>query len=217
MKQLISGIHKYQSEIFGSLQSLYEQLAHGQHPHTLFITCSDSRIDPLLLTQSKPGDLFILRNAGNIIPPYGSGEWGVAATIEFAVAGLGVENIIVCGHSLCGAMKTLLEPQSDYPALAEWLRYAEATRRIISELYRERSATEQLNLAIQENVLHQIENLLTHPAVASAVAANKLRIFGWVYKFETGEVFNYNPHAQQFEKVTRDYLPIATVPYAASM
>lgn len=217
MQQLISGLHKFESEIFGSLQGLYKQLAQGQHPHTLFITCSDSRIDPLLLTQSKPGELFILRNAGNIIPPYGSGAWGEAATIEFAVGGLGVENIIVCGHSLCGAMKGLLEPPPDFPALTAWLRHAEATRRIVADLYRDRNAADQLNVAIQENVLLQIEHLRTHPVVASALVAGKLRIYGWVYKLETGEVFNYNPQAQQFEKVTRDYSPVATVPYASSI
>ncbi|HMC88427.1 MAG TPA: carbonic anhydrase, partial [Gemmataceae bacterium] len=111
MQKLIEGIHRFQSEDFLPMQGLFEQLAKGQQPETLFITCSDSRIDPNLLTRSKPGDLFILRNAGNIVPPHSAGNGGEAATIEFAVAALGVKDIIVCGHSHCGAMRGLLQPE----------------------------------------------------------------------------------------------------------
>ena len=109
MQKLIRGIHQFQRGAFRPLKGLFEQLAKGQRPETLFITCSDSRIDPSLLTQSQPGDLFILRNAGNIVPPVGPGGGGGAATIEFAVAALGVKDIIICGHSHCGAMRGLLE------------------------------------------------------------------------------------------------------------
>lgn len=216
MLHLIEGVDKFEHEIFGTMRDLFEQLSHGQHPHTLFITCSDSRIDPLLLTQSKPGELFILRNAGNIVPPYGSGSWGEAATIEFAVAGLGVENIIVCGHSLCGAMKELLQPIG-FPALAEWLRYSEAVRQIVVDAYAERNASDQLDIAIQKNVLLQIEHLCSHPAVASGLARRKLRIYGWFYKLETGEIFNYHPIKQQFEKITRDYHAIPAIPHVANI
>src|SRR3974390_1919087 len=127
MQKLIRGIHRFRTEDFRPLQGLFEQLAKGQNPETLFITCSDSRIDPNLLTRSKPGDLFILRNAGNIVPPRGSASGGEAATIEFAVAALGVKDIIICGHSHCGAMKALLQPESIelLPDVAHWLRHAE--------------------------------------------------------------------------------------------
>src|SRR5947209_7832704 len=111
MQKLIQGIHRFQQESFRPLQSLFEQLSKGQNPETLFITCSDSRIDPNLLTRSKPGDLFILRNAGNIVPPQGAACGGEAATIEFALAALAVKDIIICGHSLCGAMEGLLQPE----------------------------------------------------------------------------------------------------------
>ena len=119
MQKLIEGIHQFQRESFLPLKGLFEQLSKGQHPETLFITCSDSRIDPNLLTRSKPGDLFILRNAGNIIPPHGAGSGGEAATIEFAVAALGVKDIIICGHSHCGAVQGLLQPEqvASLPAL----------------------------------------------------------------------------------------------------
>src|SRR6266404_2445316 len=137
MQKLIQGIHQFQQESFRPLQDLFEQLSKGQDPETLFITCSDSRIDPNLLTRSKPGDLFILRNAGNIVPPYGAASGGEAATIEFAVAALGVKDIILCGHSYCGAMKGLLQAEqvACLPAVSAWLAHAHTTRRIVQENY----------------------------------------------------------------------------------
>jgi carbonic anhydrase len=124
MQKLIQGIHRFQQENFRPLQGLFEQLSKGQNPETLFITCSDSRIDPNLLTRSQPGDLFILRNAGNIVPPHGAGSGGEAATIEFAVAALGVKDIVICGHSHCGAMRGLLQPEqvASLPAVTPRLK-----------------------------------------------------------------------------------------------
>ena len=137
MQKLIQGIHQFQSADFVSLKGLFQTLAKGQNPETLFITCSDSRIDPNMLTRSKPGELFIIRNAGNIIPPHGASSGGEAATVEFAVAALGVKDIIICGHSHCGAMKGLLEPDqvASLPAVASWLTHAETTKRIIRDHY----------------------------------------------------------------------------------
>lgn len=226
MQKLIEGLHHFQSELFGSQRELFERLAHGQSPETLFITCSDSRINPNLLTQTEPGELFILRNAGNIVPPYGAGQGGEAATIEFAVAGLGVKDIIVCGHSHCGAMKGLLDPPSprDFPALAQWLSHAEITRRIVRDKYAgsvfghaparpgkdatghkygDRESASLLNVTIQENVLAQMENLRTHPVVASGLAQGKLKLHGWVYKIETGQVFGYDPGDGQFKTLDK--------------
>lgn len=200
MQKLIDGLHHFQTELFGSQRELFERLAAGQSPETLFITCSDSRINPNLLTQTDPGELFILRNAGNLVPPYGAGPGGEAATIEFAVAGLGVKDIIVCGHSHCGAMKGLLDPPSarDFPALNQWLSHAESTRRIVREKYGDRELAAALNVTIQENVLAQMENLRTHPVVAAGLAMGRLKLHGWVYKIETGEVFVYDPATGQF-------------------
>ncbi|MGD9656132.1 MAG: carbonic anhydrase [Methylocystis sp.] len=200
MQRLIEGLHQFQSQVFGSQRELFERLAKGQAPETLFITCADSRIDPCLLTQSAPGDLFILRNAGNLVPAYGAVRGGEAATIEFAIAGLGVKDIIVCGHSHCGAMRGLLDPPPTnmFPALNEWLSHAETTRRIMQDKYADRDGADRLNVAIQENVLAQLENLRTHPVVASAIAQDKLRLHGWVYKIETGQVFVYDPAKRQF-------------------
>jgi len=204
VQKLIEGIHQFQRESFLPLQGLFEQLAHGQQPETLFITCSDSRIDPNLLTRSQPGDLFILRNAGNIIPPYGSGHGGEAATIELAVDGLGVKDIIVCGHSHCGAMQGLLEPDKidELPAVAAWLTHAETTRRIIRDNYGHLEGERRLTAAIEENVLVQLEHLRTHPSVATRLARGNLHLHGWVYKIHTGEVFAYDVASAQFLKLS---------------
>lgn len=207
MRKLITGLHQFQSEIFLSQKELFERLAKGQNPDALFITCSDSRINPNLITQTNPGDLFILRNAGNIIPAHGAANGGEGATIEFAVVALGVKDIIVCGHSLCGAMKGLLNPENlgDLPTVLAWLSHAEATRRTVKENYADLPEDQLLNVATQENVLVQLENLRTHPAVAARLSRGELNVHGWVYKIETGEVFSYQPNEGQF-------LPLTEVP-----
>src|SRR5436305_5876515 len=127
MEKLVRGVHQFQTSLFGSQRELFERLAQRQSPDALFITCSDSRINPNLITQTEPGDLFIIRNAGNIVPPYGASDGGEGATLEFAVVGLGVKDVIVCGHSLCGAMKGLLQPESldNLPLMSAWLKHAE--------------------------------------------------------------------------------------------
>lgn len=208
MQKLVEGIHQFQNDIFSSQQSLFERLVEGQQPLVLFITCSDSRIDPSLLTQTKPGELFIMRNAGNIVPPHGAVGGGEAATIEYAVSVLGVKEIVICGHSHCGAMDGLLNPQSldELPAVRSWLSYADATRHIMRENYGHISEpADRLTATVEENVLTQVEHLRTHPSVAAALARKQLTVHAWVYKFETGEVFSYHPAREQ-------YLPVQSVP-----
>jgi len=207
MQKLIQGIHHFQSNLFSSQRELFERLAGGQRPDALFITCSDSRINPNLITQTDPGELFIIRNAGNIVPAHGAANGGEGATIEFAVAGLGIQDIIVCGHSHCGAMNGLLHPDSlkNLPAMTAWLSHAEATRRIMQDKYGERSGEALLTTAVEENVLVQMENLRTHPVVAAGLSQGKLKLHGWVYKIETGQVFAYEPERGQF-------VPVAEVP-----
>lgn len=211
MQKLIKGIHQFQEQNFRPLQGLFEQLAKGQNPETLFITCSDSRIDPNLLTRSKPGDLFILRNAGNIIPPHGAANGGEGATIEFAVAGLGVKDIIICGHSHCGAMKGLLHPEmvESLPSVASWLSHAETTRRIVRDNYGHLDEEHMVAATVEENVLVQLENLRTLPSVASRLVRGNLHLHGWVYKIETGEVFAYDLGVGQF-------VPLAKYQYQPS-
>ena len=209
MQQLIQGIHRFQTEDFRPLATLFQQLAERQTPETLFITCSDSRIDPNLLTRSQPGDLFILRNAGNIVPLGGTAPSGEAATIEYAVAALGVRDIIVCGHTHCGAMKALLDPSqvAELPAVAGWLEHAAATRRIVTDNYADLADDRRLVAAIEENVLVQLEHLRTLPSVASRLRGGDLHLHGWVYKIETGEVFAYDLAKQAFVAVAEYDLP----------
>ncbi len=203
MQKLINGLHKFRSEVFCSKEDLFLRLAKGQQPDALFITCSDSRVNPNLITQTEPGDLFILRNAGNIVPPYSYGS-SEAGTIEFAVAGLGVKHIIVCGHTLCGAMKGLLDPRlvENTPAVKSWLDYAESTRRLIRENYGHLTGTDLLNATIEENVLAQVECIRTHPSVRARLARGEICIYAWVYKMETGEVFQYESSRGQFLPIT---------------
>ena len=211
MQTLIQGIHHFQQTIFDTQKHLFERLAQGQNPLALFITCSDSRIDPHLLTQTKPGDLFIIRNAGNIVPVFGAIPGGEAATIEYAVSVLKVKDIIVCGHSHCGAMHSLLHPEQleGLNAVREWLTNAQATARIIQENYDHISdAKDRLTATVEENVLVQLENLRTHPSVAASVSRGDLKLYGWTYELETGKVFNYDPQQSQ-------YLPIENVEIAA--
>ncbi len=208
MQKLVDGIHNFQNGIFGTQRKLFERLAKGQNPIALFITCSDSRINPNLITQTEPGDLFIMRNAGNIVPPYtGASTSGEAATIEFAVAVLGVKDVIICGHSHCGAMNAINHPErvTELPAMRNWLVHAESTRRIMHEKYPHLKDPELLTATVEENVLVQLENVRTHPAIAAGLASEQLNLHGWVYKIESGEVFSFDPAEGQ-------YLPLSEKP-----
>ena len=209
MQKLVQGVRRFQSGISGTQREVFKRFADGQRPDALFITCSDSRINPNLITQTEPGELFIIRNAGNIVPAHGAANGGEGATIEFAVVGLGIQDIIVCGHSHCGAMKGLLHPESLHrmPTVATWLAHAGATLWIARQKYADLPDDALLNVATQENVLIQMGNLRTHPAVAAGLAGGTLRLHGWVYKIETGQVFAYDPEFGQFA-------PLADVPPA---
>lgn len=202
MQKLVQGLHKFRTEIYPGQKALYQELANGQNPDTLFITCSDSRITPNELTQTEPGDLFILRNAGNLIPAYnGTQIGGEGATIEFAITELGVKHVVVCGHTLCGAMKALLHPEklAGVPQVAKWLAHAEPTRRLVEENYAHLNETDRTTVMAEENVLLQIENLRTHPAVRSKLARGELSLHAWVFKIQTAEVFQFNSETSQFE------------------
>lgn len=201
MKRLIQGLHQFQTTYFHTHKELFELLSQGQKPKFLFITCSDSRIDPNLLTQAKPGEMFIIRNAGNIIPAFGATNGGEGAAVEYAVHALGVEEIIVCGHSHCGAMKGLLQIgklEEDMPMVYEWLKHAEATRRTIKEHYQDYEGEELQKATTEENVLTQLENLRTYPVIHSRLKSGQIHLHGWVYEIETGEVTEYDPVRNQF-------------------
>src|SRR5580698_5802095 len=154
MDKLAGGVSHFQKHVYPKHQDLFEKLALGQRPEALFITCADSRIDPCLLTQTRPGELFICRVIGNIVPPYPDAVGGVSATIEYAAGVLEVPAIIVCGHTDCGVMKGALNPEalSEFPNVAAWLRYAEVTERDLLKM-------------TENNVVAQLKNLRTHPSV----------------------------------------------------
>ncbi|MBS1766785.1 MAG: carbonic anhydrase [Acidobacteria bacterium] len=200
MQKLVHGLHQFQSQVFSSHKDLFQRLAKHQAPETLFITCSDSRIDPNLITQTGPGELFIVRNVGNLVARYNEHVGSTAAAIEFAVAVLKVKNIIVCGHSNCGAMKAVLDPASieSLPAMKAWMANTAETGRLVRENYGHLTGDARLTATVQENVLVQLENLRTHPSVAEAMDRGGLTIHGWAYKIQTGEIFAYDAAQAQF-------------------
>ncbi len=203
MEKLISGIHKFQADVFAPNADFFRKLADGQTPETLFITCSDSRMVPDLICQTRPGELFVLRNAGNIVPPFMPGApGGEAATIEYAIRGLGVRHIVLCGHTRCGAMQAVADPActANMPRVRQWLGHAHASAEIVCACYADLLPDARWKVLAQENVLVQIEHLRTHPAVATALMAGELKLHAWMYKMETGEVFAYDPESGQFAR-----------------
>lgn len=200
MHRLLSGIHDFRNNVFPNWRAQFEKLALGQRPSALFITCADSRVVPQMLTQTGPGELFILRNAGNIVPPYTATPSGEAATIEYAVQVLKVKDIIVCGHSHCGAISGVLQPQSveGLPAVEHWLTYAQQAKEEIAQQLAIDDLDDELTTAVKTNVLVQLNHLRTYPAVADAEAAGDLRIHGCFYRFETGEVTVLNEMRRRF-------------------
>jgi carbonic anhydrase len=201
MEKIIAGVHQFRRAEYPKNRQFFEQLAAKQQkPIALFITCADSRVHPNLITQTEPGDLFLIRNAGNIVPPHGAPTGGETATIEYAVEVLGIRNIIICGHSQCGAMKALISSDSldDLPAVKAWCAHAEATRRIVRQKYRDLSGDELAVATIEENVLVQMNNLSTHPCVAARLAGDELQIHGWYYDIGKGQVLQYETSEGRF-------------------
>ncbi len=203
MDKIFEGVEKFKQAEFPKREELFKKLASSQHPEVLFITCADSRIDPTLITQSDPGDLFICRNAGNIIPPHSMHTGGMTASIEYAVAVLGVEHIVVCGHSDCGAMRGVLNSDAlkELPHVSQWLGHAEAAKRIVQDNHKDLEGDACLNKLIEENVMVQIQNLRTHPYVSSRLAAGKLQLHGWVYSIENGTFTAFNSETGKFEDI----------------
>ena len=210
MKKLIRGLDKFKQSYVATHYDLLEQLSHGQKPRVLFICCSDSRVDPTLITQTEVGELFVIRNAGNIIPPYGAANGGEGGTLEYALQALDIRQVIVCGHSHCGAMKGLLKLnklQADMPLVYDWLKHAESTRRLVRDTYPHCQGEELVETLVAENVLVQIDHLKTYPVVRSRLHQGKLKIYGWLYNIENGEVLAYDEASHSY--IPPDYQSIS--------
>ncbi|WP_420707481.1 carbonic anhydrase [Streptomyces sp. NRRL S-241] len=188
---LADRVARFQREVFPAKAELFDRLAEVHRPSTLFIGCSDARVVPELITQSEPGELFVVRTAGNLVPAHAPGVDGVAASIEYAVAVLGVTDIVVCGHSACGAMTALAEGAdlSGAASVAGWLRHADASVARTAG----GAGPERLSALVRENVRAQLANLATHPSVARARAAGTLTLHGWVYDIRSGGVTEVGP------------------------
>jgi carbonic anhydrase len=215
MDKLITGVHQFRRNYYAKNRHFFEQLANKQQkPIALFITCSDSRVNPNLITHTEPGDLFLIRNAGNIVPPHGSPGGGEIATIEYAIEVLGIQNIVLCGHSQCGAMKALLEPSGmeHLPAVKAWCSHAEATRRIVQQKYRDLPPAELAVAATEENVLVQMNHLGTHPCVAARLASGELHIYGWYYDIGSGQIHQYDPSQGRFAELDGEVYPTQPLP-----
>jgi carbonic anhydrase len=192
LDRLKLGIVRFQKEVHAEHAAEYQRAATtAQQPHTLVIACADSRVDVESIASAGPGELFITRNVGNMVPSYGEMLGGVSAVIEYAVTALKVKHVVVCGHSDCGAMKALLNPASTdaMPTVRSWLTNGQAALRIASS--QEDAAEEpmqRLRRLTEQNVLMQMTHLKTHPSVAGAMARGELSLSGWVYEIGSGEI-----------------------------
>ncbi len=206
MKKLIEGAVAFRQNDFEKYEQLFSKLEKEQKPHTLFIGCSDSRVVPSMITATGPGELFIIRNIANIVPPYKvSGEYLAAiSAIEFAIESLGVENIVVCGHSNCGGCAALFKPVEYFlklPHTRKWLELALPVKDKVMEMLPEGTYASREWLAEQLNVVEQIRHLLTYPFIAEKYVKGLLAINGWHYIIETGEIYSYNAVKGVFELI----------------
>jgi carbonic anhydrase len=209
--RLLDGVRQFRREVYPKLAASFKKVVQeGQKPHSLFITCADSRIDPEILTQSGPGEIFVSRNIGNLVPAYGEMLGGVSAIIEYAVVALNVSQVVVCGHTDCGAMIGLLHPEkvAGVPTVKSWLRNGEAALSIVQSRNKNRDKAAMLEDLIEENVLLQMKHLMMHPSVAGRLAQGSLLISGWVYDIAHGDVRIY-------EDAPKKFLPLAAASAAS--
>lgn len=217
MNELIGRVQNFATHIFPNQSDLYSRLAEfGQSPKSLMISCADSRVVPEQIMQADPGDLFVCRNAGNIVPPFATMNGGVSSTVEYAVEALKVSDIIVCGHSDCGAMKALMNPEmlENMPNVAAWLRHSHSAKCVVERSYPEKHNGDRVRQASLENVIVQLAHLRTHPSVAAAIARGDLALHGWFFDIAAGEVLALDGQTNRFSPIRADQpLPVA-LPHA---
>lgn len=217
MTSIVQTAARFRDSVSPDDRALYERLARdGQQPRALIVSCSDSRVVPEHIVQAGPGELFVCRNAGNIVPSYGQMTGGVTATVEYAVAVLGVRDVVVCGHSGCGAMHALMKPESldALPAVRSWLLHGQAARAVVCEAYPQGlDEADMVRALAMENVVLQLNHLRTHPAVAARVASGQLSLHGWFFDVATGEVLALDGAQNRFVSVRNDAdTPVAVAP-----
>ncbi|MEL7023979.1 MAG: carbonic anhydrase [Pseudomonadota bacterium] len=207
MPRFATGVVDFQKRVYPQKKDLFEKLATGQSPEALFITCSDSRIETAMITQTEPGELFICRNAGNIVPPHTNQTGGMTASIEFAVAALQVPHIVVCGHTECGAMKGAMNPEGldSLPHVKQWLSYSRAAVEVVDTVAGDLSPEARMQRLLEENVKLQLQHLKTHPSVAAKLATGDVSLHGWIYDIKTGGVIALNEATGKFESVDARY------------
>jgi carbonic anhydrase len=207
IQKLIAGFKRFQENYFGGDQALFGQLKQGQNPGAMVIACSDSRVDPAILLDAKPGDLFMVRNVANLVPPYekGAGLHGVSTALEFGVCVLKVEHLIVLGHSSCGGVRALMQGISeDTPAefINGWVNIAaRAKERVIAELP-DASADKQCTACEEASILVSLENLLTFPWIRERVEQGNLVLHGWYFNIDTGELVAYDAAQGSFQPLS---------------
>ncbi|KQN26994.1 carbonic anhydrase [Sphingomonas sp. Leaf33] len=213
---VIGRVFGFENDVFANEAGLYGKLAHeGQAPKVLMISCSDSRIVPEQIMQAKPGELFVIRNAGNIVPPFAQQNGGVTATIEYAVAALGVTDVVICGHSGCGAMGALTNPEGldALPSVKAWLKHSHAAKSVVDHSYPDLDGQAAIRAASLENVVVQLQHLRTHPAVASRIAKGELTLHGWFVDIHSGSILALDGTEGRFKPVRDgDDLPVALSP-----
>jgi carbonic anhydrase len=206
MRKILDGLTKFHNEVSQKNRRLFAKLASGQNPHAMLIACADSRVVPEFVTQSQPGDLFVSRNAGNIVPPTGRYVGGVTAGVEYAVEVLRVSDIVICGHSDCGAMKGVLAPEkvAHLKFVSAWLQYASEAAGAVRRVSPKLKGKALLDAVVERNVVLQLEHLSTHPCVKDRLRSGKIRIHGWVYEIRTGQVRIYDPWLREFQPFAKE-------------
>ena len=210
MSDIFDGVFKFKNEDYEKHKNLFAKLEVGQHPHTLFIGCSDSRVVPSLITQTLPGELFMVRNIANMVPPYRETQEYVSTTsaIEFAIEVLDVKNIVVCGHSNCGGCASLYKSEGELknvPHVRRWLELAKPVKEYVLnniDINAEKHIKREM-MTEQFNIVYQMKNLLTYPFIKEKYLNKEINIYGWYYMIGTGEVYNYDKANDSFNLITK--------------
>jgi carbonic anhydrase len=207
IQKLVAGFKRFSEKYFKGDEGGFPRLSDGQSPKTLIIGCSDSRVDPALITLASPGELFVVRNVANLIPPFestSSGHHGVSAAIEFAVVNLKVENVIILGHRQCGGIRALMSgPQTKEDSfIGMWMEIAESAKDRVIKKFSKLDFETQCKECELEGIITSIENLKTFPFVKEAIKTRKLNILGIYFDLEKGTLLEYDENTEKFNNLT---------------